>query len=119
MTLGSRLRNSRIRTPSSNARSSYRGEVTARPLRQSMRELCACLDVEFAERLAKVVLHGARAEEQSSGDLSVGVAVRREARDLHLLRSELVSRIHASFAGTLARRVQLEPCALGERLHPK
>src|SRR5664279_3277269 len=38
---------------------------------------------------------------------------------MRFLRSELVSRIHGSFAGMLTCRLQLEPCALGERLHSK
>ena len=37
-----------------------------------------------------MVLDGARADEQLSGDLAVRISVHREARDLRLLRSELV-----------------------------
>src|SRR6476620_6320849 len=82
-----------------------------------MHELCAPFDVELAERLAKVVVDRVRANKQLSGDLAVGATFRREASDLHLLRSELVSRIWAPPPGTLTRRLQLAMCALGERVH--
>ncbi len=39
--------------------------------------------------------------------------------DLRLLRSELVEGVHGPFPGALASRLQFEPCALGERLHPE
>jgi hypothetical protein len=45
--------------------------------------------------------------------------VRRKAGDLGLLRGELVNRVHTPLAGTLARRLQLDPRPLGERLHPE
>jgi len=80
-------------------------------------ELCAPFDVELAECLAKVVVDRVRADEQLSGDLSVGATFRREASDVRLLRSELVSRIRAPPPGMLTRRLQLAVCALGERLH--
>jgi hypothetical protein len=48
-----------------------------------------------------VVLDGAWTDEQLSGDFSIGVSVRRKARDLLLLRSELVERIHSPLAGAL------------------
>ena len=56
----------------------------------------------------------ARIAEADRGHLALHQPV---ARDLRFLWSELVSRIHGSFAGTLTCRLQLEPCALGERLH--
>ena len=43
-------------------------------------------------------------------------SLRGKAGDLCLLWSELVQSRHGSLAGTLARRLQLEPRALGERL---
>src|SRR6476620_3075213 len=82
-----------------------------------MHELCAPFDVELAERLAKVVVDSVRADKQLSGDLSVGATFRREASDVRLLRSELVSRIRGPPPGMLTRRLQLAVCALGERLH--
>src|ERR1700761_3552228 len=90
--------------------------IPAAGLRQSIFELCARLDVELAKRLAQVVLDGARADEQSSGDLSIGVSVRRKARNLGLLRGQLVERIHGSLAGTLACGQQLAFGAASERL---
>src|SRR5437764_442081 len=74
------------------------------PLRQSPRELRARLDAELAKHLVKVVLDGACADEQPGCDLSVGLPLRREARDLRLLRGELVERVHGSFAGPLTGR---------------
>src|SRR4051812_46355670 len=47
------------------------------------------------------------------------MSLRRQSRDLRLLRGELVKRVHGPFAGMLARRLQLHPRALGERLHPE
>ena len=66
-----------------------------------------------------MVLDGARADEEVGGDLAVGVAVRRQAGDLRFLRGELVMRIHGPFSGMSARRLQLGPCTLGERVHPE
>jgi hypothetical protein len=86
-------------------------------LSQPVHELCAPLDVELAECLAKVVVDRVRADEQLSGDLSVGATFRREASYLRLLRSELVSRIRGPSPGTLTRRLQLAVCAPGERFH--
>jgi hypothetical protein len=45
--------------------------------------------------------------------------MRRKARDLRLLRGELVERVHGPLAGALACGLQLGPGALGERLHPE
>jgi hypothetical protein len=66
-----------------------------------------------------VVFDGARADEQLSGDLSVRVSLHREARDLRFLLSELVDRVQGPFAGALTRGLELDPRALGKRLHPK
>ena len=44
-------------------------------------------------------------------------SLRREARDLRFLRSELLDRIHGPFAGALTRRLELGPGALGKCLH--
>src|SRR3954464_15098544 len=87
------------------------------PLPQPARKLGPGLHVELAERLAEVVLDGARADEQLSGDLAVGVPLRREAWDLKLPRGQLVDRLRGPLAGMLAGRLQLDPSALGERLH--
>jgi len=45
--------------------------------------------------------------------------MRDEARDLGLLRGELVKGVHGPSAGALAGRLQLDPRALGEGLHPE
>src|SRR5689334_22838997 len=100
------------RIPESRSRDSL-----AAGLSQPVHELCAPFDVELAECLAKVVVDRVRADKQLSGDLSVGEAFRREASDLRLLRSELVSRVRAASPRMLTRRLQLAVCALGERLH--
>jgi hypothetical protein len=47
------------------------------------------------------------------------VSLRGKARDLCLLRGELVERAHGPLPGPLAGRLQLDPGALGERLHPE
>jgi hypothetical protein len=89
----------------------------AEELWQPVYELCAPFDVELAECLAKVVFDRVRADEQLSGDLSVGATFRREASDVRLLRSELVSGVPGASPGVPTRRLQLAVCALGERLH--
>jgi hypothetical protein len=63
----------------------------------------------------QVVLDGAWAEEQLSGDLSVGVSLRDEARDLLLLRRQLTECLDGSSTRMLTRCQQLDPRALGER----
>lgn len=62
-----------------------------------------------------MVLDGALGDEELSGDLSVRGSLRGEARDLLLLGSELVDRIHGPFAGALAGRQQLPFGAGSER----
>jgi len=49
-------------------------------------KLGARLHVELAEHLSEVVFDGARTDEELCGDVSIRVSVRREARDLSLLR---------------------------------
>src|ERR1700728_3835461 len=63
-----------------------------------------------------MVLDGALGDEELSGDLSVCGSFRGKARNLLLLRSELVERIHGPFAGALAGRQQLPFGAARERL---
>ena len=55
------------------------GRARGRSRLNAVRELHAGLHVELAERLAQVVLDRARADEQLSGDLAVGVPLRRQA----------------------------------------
>jgi hypothetical protein len=66
-----------------------------------------------------VVFDGGRTDDELSGDLSVRASLRREARDLELLRGELVACIHGPLASTLAGRLEFDPCALSERFHPE
>jgi hypothetical protein len=47
------------------------------------------------------------------------VSFRRKARDLGLLRGELVQRVGGPLAGTQPGRLQLDTRALGERLYSK
>ena len=73
-------------------RRGYSGFVEAgvsRTTTVGLRAACG-LDVELAERLPQVVLHGASADEQSSGDLSVGLPLRSEASDLIVRRRNLI-----------------------------
>src|SRR5579863_8749141 len=74
-------------------------------------------DSQFAECLVQVVLDGAWADEQLGGDLSVGVSLRDEAGDLLLLRRQLTECLDGAGTRMLAGRQQLDPRALGERLH--
>src|SRR5215208_2395828 len=74
-------------------------------------------DRELDEHLLQVPLDGTGAEEQPGADLRIGETVAREARDLLLLRSELVARLDGAPAHLLARRSKLAAGALGERLH--
>src|SRR6478672_12701110 len=93
-------------------------DVWRRQLERALRELRPRLRAQLAERLAQVVLDGARADEQLSGDLPIGVSVRRKARDLRLLGRELVERVHGPLAGPLTGGQQLAFGATRERLHP-
>src|SRR6266550_507079 len=80
-----------------------------------MSQLRPRLHVELAEDLAQVVLDRARTNEQLSGDLSVRVSVRHEARDLSLPRRQLTKGIDGASASVFAGSFQLDSCALGER----
>jgi len=63
-----------------------------------------------------VVLDRARADEKPSRDLPIGQPLSHQARDLGLLRSQLIERLGAPLAGVLAGRLELDAGALGERL---
>jgi hypothetical protein len=56
---------------------------------QAARKLLARVHAELAEHLSEVVLDRARADEQLSGDLPVGVSLRSEPGDLGFPRREL------------------------------
>src|SRR5262245_17206028 len=71
------------------------------------RKLGARAHAELREHLAQVVLDGARAEEQPAGDVAVRRALGGEARDLQLLRCEVVDRAGVALAGGLAGGAQL------------
>src|SRR5712692_3564761 len=88
-------------------------------LRHTVCELRARLDAELPEHFAQVILDRARADEQLSGDLPVGVTLRDETRDLGFLRREVAERVHRAPAGTFPRRLELDACALREGLHPE
>ena len=79
--------------------------------------MVAGLHSELAERLAQVVVDGARADEQLGRDFRVGGTVGRKAGDLRFLRGQVVTRLDGPFARVLAGRLELDPGALGERLH--
>src|SRR4051794_24688686 len=63
-------------------------------------------------------LDGARAQEQPRTDLRIRQALERQARDLPLLRSQIVARLDRPLAHCLPRREQLTRGSLGESLHP-
>jgi hypothetical protein len=61
-------------------------------------------DVEFAEHLDQVVLDGALADEEASGDFPIGEAFRCQPGDLRFLRGEVDCRIRCRRAGAFAGR---------------
>ena len=68
-----------------------------------------------------MILDGARADEEASGDLGVGEAVSGEPRDLRLLGGEVLLGLYDTFADTAAGGLQLPLGAARERLetHPR
>ncbi len=84
---------------------------------QRRAELPAGADPELSENLAQVPLHRARTEEQLGADLRVRLTAGSQARDLHLLRGQLVERLDAALPHCLAGGQQLAAGAFGERLH--
>src|SRR5215218_9918540 len=83
---------------------------------QRLLELAAGAEPERREHLVKVVLDGARADEQPRADLRIRQALASEPRDLRLLGRELVTGLGGALAGGLAGRQQLARRAVGERL---
>ena len=77
----------------------------------------AGLHSQLAERLAQVVVDGARADEQLGRDFRVCGTVGGKAGDLRFLGGQVVTRLDGPFARVLAGRLQLDPGALGKRLH--
>src|ERR1700749_593053 len=65
-------------------------------------------DAELGVDPPDVVLHGLLGQEQASGDLPVGLAVRDERHDLHLARGQPVR-----FPGPVSHRVESGPLASG------
>ena len=84
-----------------------------------MRELGPGSDIELAEYLDQVVLHGALADEQASGDFPISEAFRRQPGDLGFLRGELGYRIRCARADAFAGRFELDPGSVTEGLHPE
>src|ERR1700720_274214 len=74
---------------------------------QRRAELLAGADPELAEHLAQVPLHCARAEEELGADLGIRLPVRGYARDLRLLRGQVVERLNGALAHRLAGGLQL------------
>src|SRR5690242_19354569 len=64
-------------------------------------------DPELGEDLLEMPFDRARAQEQLGADLGVRAPIAGEARDLLLLRRELVARVVAALADLLAGREQL------------
>src|SRR4051794_4794800 len=63
-------------------------------------------------------LNGPRAEKQPRTDLPIRKPIARQARDLALLRRQVVAALDRPLAYLAARSQQLVTCALGKRLHP-
>src|ERR1035438_530578 len=83
---------------------------------QRRAELLAGADSELSEHLAQVPLHRARTEEQLGPDLRVRLPAGSQARDLHLLRGQLVERLDRALTHCLAGGQQLAAGALGGTL---
>src|SRR5450755_2515588 len=92
-------------------------DVRCADVGQRRTELLAGADPELSEHLAQVPLHRARTEEQLGPDLRVRLPAGSQARDLHLLRGQLVERLDRALTHCLAGGQQLAAGALGERLH--
>src|SRR5215470_15004944 len=80
-------------------------------------ELGPAGDVQLAEDLAQVVLHGAGADEQPGGDLPVGQVPGDQPGDLLLLRGEHRGGPGAAWAGPLAGGAQLAAGPFDEGRH--
>src|SRR3954447_26426702 len=80
-------------------------------------QIVARPDPELREHLAQVPLDGARTDEELGADLGIRPPIGGEARDLSLLRGELVTCLDAPLAHRLAGSRQLSPSALGEAVH--
>ena len=76
-------------------------------------EVCPGSNIELPEDLVQVILHGAAAEEELSGDLGVASAVADEIDDLQLLGGQLLGRVHRAAADCLAGGAQLGPGPIG------
>src|SRR2546423_2268902 len=73
-------------------------------LEQAACELGAGLHPELAEGFAQMVVDGARADEQLSGDLPVRGPLCHEAGDLRFLRGQVVAPVDGAVAGVLPGR---------------
>ena len=80
-----------------------------------VRQVVATLHPELPEDLPKVILDGARADEELHGDLLVRSALGRKAGDLRLLRCEIPERLGRPFARMLAGRQELAAGTPGKR----
>src|SRR3954470_13210374 len=76
------------------------------------------MDPKLAEHVAQMALQTERNEKQPRTELWIRKPIALQARDLALLRRQVVARIDRPLAYLLACRQKLLACALGERLHP-
>src|SRR5262249_36352890 len=79
-------------------------------------KLGARLDAELAEHVAEGGIDRARGEEELRGNLLVGEPLGDEARDLNLLRRELVDSARVTLARGLARGAKLGASPVRPRL---
>src|SRR5580658_891040 len=84
---------------------------------QRRAELPAGTNSELSEYFAQMPLHSAGAQKELSGDLRVRLPAGGEARDLRLLRGQLVECRDGPLAHRLAGGQELAVGALGECLH--
>jgi hypothetical protein len=82
-----------------------------------MGELGAGDDPELSEHFVQVVLHGAWADEQWRGDISVGYAPNCQGGDLRPLGGELLRSSRLPLLDMLAGGPQLQTRPLGEAVH--
>src|SRR5437667_289096 len=71
---------------------------------QCVSQLSARTDVELGEHVVQMPLNGSRAEKQPRADLRIRKPIARQARDLALLRRQVVARLDRPLAYLLARR---------------
>src|SRR5262249_10050956 len=102
-------------TPSSPRMST--ASCSTRRRRDDVPKLLARGNAELGEHFAEVPFDRSLAEVEQARDLSIGLAVTSEPRDLVLLWRELLSRVVGALAYLLTRRIEFSARTFAERLH--